>query len=712
MRLEIEPNQPLIPQTDAVTETHIGTIVDAEVQLREGIKAAQSGDRTRARTFLLNAVDADPQSERAWLWLASISEYPEELHAFLENVLEINPENERALEWYAATRKLMSCNFLQRAVEAADVGRLDVVSQNVEKALDYDQHNSKAWLWKATLLVDLEERVEMLKGLYANDPQNSEAEDALNTAKSELVAKRLEQARTAAIAGHVLDASALLDQIIADDPDVEEAWMLRSHLVGSFELKIEAFERVLEVNPDNAAAKAGLDSLISFMESTSDSAAVIVPEVDDPAATDLDGQESVTVVHEFHYEVSSNEAETDGGDFHQDDIDLLPEESAYTYAAEDHSQTRSDDDLTNEPEFETNENIDEEFSGFDVDHNGSGGQEATEKASHEHGSPFSTTSTFVNLHPIEFPNEPITAELYPDVIENMQANSDYAAPNEFDAPYEIEIDHADNYTAEFDPQNAAHSSDPIYEFRPGSCPFCHAANDVQAIQCGECSAVLTLADLEMLLANQRADKSALLRSVDEMERVRQSRELSENELTMLGIAHLNLRNLQYGYNYLLEASKLNPDNVILSSQVNALLIRLEEIREQKAISDTRPKGKTILVVDDSATVRKLIVAKLEKAGHDVFAATDGAEAVEMLENLKPDLVLLDITMPRMDGYQVCRLIRSNEVTKDVPVVMISGKDGFFDKVRGRMAGTTGYITKPFGPETLMKTVDSYLQDVQ
>jgi twitching motility two-component system response regulator PilG len=73
------------------------------------------------------------------------------------------------------------------------------------------------------------------------------------------------------------------------------------------------------------------------------------------------------------------------------------------------------------------------------------------------------------------------------------------------------------------------------------------------------------------------------------------------------------------------------------------------------------------------------------------------------------LILLDITMPRLDGYQVCKLVRGNAATKNVPVVMISGKDGFFDKVRGRMAGSTAYITKPFGPETLIKTVETYCQ---
>jgi twitching motility two-component system response regulator PilG len=148
---------------------------------------------------------------------------------------------------------------------------------------------------------------------------------------------------------------------------------------------------------------------------------------------------------------------------------------------------------------------------------------------------------------------------------------------------------------------------------------------------------------------------------------------------------------------------------VLSSQVNALHIRLEEIKQQQEAYERMPKGKAILVVDDSPTVRKLIAGKLEKCGHEVFCSNDGVEAMELLADLRPDLVLLDITMPRMDGYQVCKLIRNNPETKDVPVVMISGKDGFFDKVRGRMAGTTGYITKPFGPETLMKAVETYLK---
>ncbi len=120
--------------------------------------------------------------------------------------------------------------------------------------------------------------------------------------------------------------------------------------------------------------------------------------------------------------------------------------------------------------------------------------------------------------------------------------------------------------------------------------------------------------------------------------------------------------------------------------------------------------KTILVVDDSATVRKLISGKLEKGGHEVFCAEDGVQALELLQHLKPDLILLDIAMPRMDGYQVCKQIRATSSIKDVPVIMISGKDGFFDKMRGKMAGCSDYITKPFGPEALMKSLGTYLRN--
>ncbi len=113
------------------------------------------------------------------------------------------------------------------------------------------------------------------------------------------------------------------------------------------------------------------------------------------------------------------------------------------------------------------------------------------------------------------------------------------------------------------------------------------------------------------------------------------------------------------------------------------------------------------MVDDSPTIQKVVSVTLEAHGHEVVTASDGMEALAKLRTLRPDLVLLDITMPHMDGYQLCRILRSNELTKSVPIVMLSGKDGLFDKMRGRMAGAATYITKPFAPSALPPLVDKY-----
>ncbi len=118
---------------------------------------------------------------------------------------------------------------------------------------------------------------------------------------------------------------------------------------------------------------------------------------------------------------------------------------------------------------------------------------------------------------------------------------------------------------------------------------------------------------------------------------------------------------------------------------------------------------TILVVDDSPTIRKLVGITLKKKRYRVIAAADGMEALSKINDDLPDLILLDITMPRMDGYQLCKIIRGNNETKNIPVIMLSGKDGFFDKVRGRMAGSTEYMTKPFKPKMLLQTVKKYIK---
>jgi twitching motility two-component system response regulator PilG len=240
------------------------------------------------------------------------------------------------------------------------------------------------------------------------------------------------------------------------------------------------------------------------------------------------------------------------------------------------------------------------------------------------------------------------------------------------------------------------------------CPFCNEQNSPQVLECCTCHATLSVSNIEALFDHPSADGELIQQAVTQMEAEWNLREFSQSELTTLALGHFNLNNFGAGFKYLAETSRLEPNNVILAGQLNAIAIRMEELRRQDETRGAMPKAKSILVVDDSPTVRKLIAGKLEKSGHSVRCAGDGVEGLASIEEKMPDLVLLDISMPRMDGYDMCKKIRSHPQAKDLPVVMISGKDGFFDKARGRMAGCTGYITKPFGPETLMKALEVYL----
>jgi len=117
--------------------------------------------------------------------------------------------------------------------------------------------------------------------------------------------------------------------------------------------------------------------------------------------------------------------------------------------------------------------------------------------------------------------------------------------------------------------------------------------------------------------------------------------------------------------------------------------------------------KTILVVDDSNTIRKSAEIFLRQGGHSVIMAEDGFDALAKISSAQPDLVFCDISMPRLDGYQTCAIIKSNSQYQELPIVMLSSKDGIFDKARGRIVGAAHYLTKPFTKEQLLEVVQKY-----
>src|SRR5215204_1796901 len=142
MRLEIDTTVSAPPVQEIVEGVDSGEV---KTVLNQGIKFAQAGNRARARVALLRATELDPRNESAWLWLASISEYPEELLGFLNHVLDINPVNERAAEWKTATHSLLSRTFVQRGIDASRENQKEFAIECFETALEYDDQNAAAW---------------------------------------------------------------------------------------------------------------------------------------------------------------------------------------------------------------------------------------------------------------------------------------------------------------------------------------------------------------------------------------------------------------------------------------------------------------------------------------------------------------------------------------------------------------------------------------
>ena len=125
------------------------------------------------------------------------------------------------------------------------------------------------------------------------------------------------------------------------------------------------------------------------------------------------------------------------------------------------------------------------------------------------------------------------------------------------------------------------------------------------------------------------------------------------------------------------------------------------------MSNEAPAGIKVLVIDDSNTIRRSAEIFLKQGGYQVLLAEDGFDALSKVNDHAPDLIFCDILMPRLDGYQTCAIIKRNPKFSSVPVIMLSSKDGLFDKARGRMVGSEAYLTKPFTKDQLLQTVSQF-----
>jgi twitching motility two-component system response regulator PilG len=260
----------------------------------------------------------------------------------------------------------------------------------------------------------------------------------------------------------------------------------------------------------------------------------------------------------------------------------------------------------------------------------------------------------------------------------------------------------------------------ITEDRVRRCPFCWSPVSLRTFQCQYCQAHMSLRK-EFFSSPKYADRDILLRAIA---RYRQVKGLEKNMLAnyYLGMAYLNLEDWEDGLNHLDRSVKLGPEKQSLTNQLRMLLDYMASLEVKPVARKPRPEGgldpylttedegkpKRILVVEDSSTTRKVITITLNQHNYEVVEAKDGLEALSKVNEIRPDLILLDILLPKMDGYKILNILKNSPQLKQIPVIMLTSKDGFIDKVKGKLAGSTEYLTKPFDPKQLVRTVEKYL----
>ena len=141
--------------------------------------------------------------------------------------------------------------------------------------------------------------------------------------------------------------------------------------------------------------------------------------------------------------------------------------------------------------------------------------------------------------------------------------------------------------------------------------------------------------------------------------------------------------------------------------IRGLLVSQEKLNQVEKLTLSQLSDVKVMVIDDSNTIRRSAEIFLKNSGCTVILAEDGFDALAKIANEHPDVIFVDIMMPRLDGYQTCSLIKRNARYKNTPVIMLSSKDGLFDRARGRMVGSDQYLTKPFTQETLVDAVQIY-----
>lgn len=257
------------------------------------------------------------------------------------------------------------------------------------------------------------------------------------------------------------------------------------------------------------------------------------------------------------------------------------------------------------------------------------------------------------------------------------------------------------------------------------CYFCWAPHSKDARTCHYCRGHLVITP-ETLMNPEAADARCLEQAQQRYTRILKKHPRSLIAHYCLVLININSLNFQNALVYLDKMVKMAPEKALFANQLQLLLDHLarQSVKEQSVSEKTgaapapvpeetvdaiaAPKQKMVLVVEDSPTTRKVISITLSRKGYRVMEAVDGLEALSKISEERPDLIMLDVILPKMDGYQILSIIKGNKEFREIPVIMLTSKDGLLNKMKGKIAGATAYLTKPFDPDKMIAEIQAYV----